>query len=328
MEEWKKQLANLIRTPDELKKILDLSDNECNEIKKVVDVYRMSITPYYASLIDPKDNECPIRKMIIPNIHELDDTMSSPNLEKEKEYETILGLREEYNGKATVLLTYMCPNYCRHCFRKYWVGKSNRTLSKDQIDDILNAIRNKTAIKEVCISGGEPLMVDDATIEHILCGLTKINHVKIVRVFSRIPIILPQRITEKLVEVLKKYPILYFCTHFNHKKELTSIAIESCKKLINAGIPVLNQTVLLKGINDNTETMKELLWELILNKIKPFYLYHCVKTTGTAHLVTPVEIGTEIIKKLYGEMSALAIPLYTVPLYGSKVLAMPNYEIH
>ena len=324
MEEWKYQVAHAIKTSSQLSEYVDLSEKEKEDIDKVIGVYKMSITPYYAGLMDKFDHNCPIRKMIIPSLLEFNGDFS-PNIEKENSYEEVPGFRQEYKDKCTILLTYVCPNYCRYCFRKFWVGKNNRTLSNAQIDAIIDRILNDENIQEVCISGGEPLVVDDEKIKYLLDKIKSIDHVKVVRLFTRSLVFMPQRITQNLVETLRLYPTLYVCTHFNHPKEITEEAEMACKRLIENGIPVLNQSVLLKGVNDSTEVMRQLLWKLIQIKVKPFYLYHCINTTGTHYLVTKLSVGTEIIRDLYCHMSALAIPLYIAPLYDGKVLLMPDY---
>lgn len=322
--EWQYQVSHTIRTVDELSQIINLSIEEKEAIDRVSPLFKMSITPYYASLMDKDDVNCPIRKMIIPNSLEL-DCDAGPNLEKERVFEELPGYRQEYSDKCTILLTYICPNYCRYCFRKYWVGRDNRTLSYEQIDAIIKKIGREKEIVEVCISGGEPLIVDDNKIGYLLEKIASITHVKVVRLFTRSLVFMPQRITQNLCDTLKKYPTLYVCTHFNHPKELTPLSKSACLMLVNNGIPVLNQSVLLKGVNDSVETMKELLWQLVQIKVKPLYLYHCINTMGNHHLITKVSVGTDIIKELYNNMSALAIPLYIASFYDGKVLLMPDY---
>ncbi len=328
---WKEQLRRTIRTPRELTDYIELTEEEILNIERIIKKYPMAITPYYASLMDKKNRNCPIRKMAIPVESEI-DLSNLPDFEKEKEFigkekkpeESMVGLRREYNGKATILTTMRCQSYCRHCFRKYWLG-SNETLSMAQIGEVVREIKEDKEIKEICISGGDPLVLPDNHLREVIFGLRDIPHVEVVRLYSRAPVNLPQRITSELIDILQEHPTLYFCTHFNHPKELTSQAMGACRNLVNHGIPVLNQAVLLKGVNDDTETMKELLWGLVKNKVKPFYLQHCIKQTGNDHLVTKVDVGTNIIRDLYCHMSAIAIPLYDVILYGGKALMMPDY---
>lgn len=330
---WQEQLRRTIRTPQELAEFIDLTADEMADIVETTKSYPMAITPYYASLMDKKDRACPIRIMAVPNKLEILAAQSLPDFEKEKEFvkgsnpeASLVGLRQEFDGKATILTTMMCQSFCRHCFRKYWLGRSNATLSLDHAQQAVEEIARTPSIKEICISGGDPLVLPDLYLDRIVTALGKIPHVEVVRLYSRTPVTMPQRITPQLIEILKKHPTLYFCTHFNHPKELTEESTRACRALVNNGIPMLNQAVLLKGVNDNSDTMKDLLWGLVKNKIKPFYLQHCIRQTGSDHLVTSVSAGTDIIRDLYCHVSAIAIPLYDVILYGGKALMMPDYR--
>jgi lysine 2,3-aminomutase len=322
---WQEQLRNTIKNVEGLAPYIHLTEQEIQDMGKVSETYKMSITPYYASLMDKDNPNCPIRKMVLPDIREIENPLSIPDMDKEASFEETQGLRQEFKEKCTILLTFMCPNYCRYCFRKYWVGRDNRILTYSQIDKIIESIQSNKNIEEVCLSGGDPLTLSNEYLDYVLTKIKSVEHIKVVRIFTRVPVFLPQRITSGLIKVLKKYPSLYLCTHFNHPKEITPESIKACRELVDNGIPVLNQTVLLKGVNDNSEVMRDLLWRLVSNKIKPFYLYHCIKTMGNDHLVTKVDVGQKILKDLYCHMSALAIPLYIVPLYEGKALVMPEY---
>jgi lysine 2,3-aminomutase len=324
-KDWQWQLANSVKTPGQLKKYINLPKKKLQSISKVIELYKMSITPYYASLMDKNDPNCPIRKMVLPDSAELKNIPIIPDSEKEKSYEKTVGLRQEFKEKCTILLTLMCPNYCRYCFRKYWVGRTNTFLSFKQIDDVIKEIRKNKKIEEVCISGGDPLILPDRYIDYVLTKLKSIKHVGAVRLYTRTLAFLPQRITDNLIKILKKHPTLYVCTHFNHPKELTTEAMKACRKIVDSGIPIFNQSVLLKGVNDDSKVMKDLFWGLVKNKVKPLYLQHCIKTMGNDHLVTKVNKGKEIIEDLYCHMSVLGIPLYDVILYSGKVLVMPDY---
>jgi lysine 2,3-aminomutase len=322
---WQWQLQNAIKTPEQLSKYINLTKKEFQDIKKVTETYKMSITPYYASLMDKDDPDCPIRKMVLPVITELENIPQIPSPEREESFEKVTGLRQEFKEKCTILLTLMCPNYCRYCFRKYWVGKMNNVLTYEQIDKVIKTINDNKDIEEVCVSGGDPLMLSDEYIDYVLTKLKTVKHLGAVRLYTRTLAFLPQRITDNLVKVLKKHPTLYVCTQFNHSKELTKEAMTACRKIVDNGVPIYNQSVLLKGVNDNSKIMRELLWGLVKNKVKPLYLQHCIKTMGNDHLVTKIDVGQKIIKDLYCRMSALGIPLYDVILYSGKVLMMPDY---
>lgn len=322
---WHWQLQNAIKTPEQLSKFINLNEKEYKEIEKITGTYKMSITPYYASLMDKDNPDCPIRKMVIPVMAELENTPQIPSSEKEESFEKVTGLRQEFKEKCTILLTLMCPNYCRYCFRKYWVGRMNNVLTYEQIDEVVKAIDDNKQIEEVCISGGDPLMLSDEYIDYVLTKLRTVKHLGAVRLYTRTLAFLPQRITDNLVRVLKKHPTLYVCTHFNHPKELTEEAMAACRKIVDNGMPIYNQSVLLKGVNDNSKVIRELFWGLVKNKVKPLYLQHCIKTMGNDHLVTKIDVGQKIIKDLYCHMSVLGIPLYDVILYSGKVLMMPDY---
>jgi len=322
---WKLQLRNSIKTVEQLAKYINLTEKEKHNIEEVIKTYRMSITPYYASLMDKNDPNCPIRKMVLPNIKEIKTPPDIPDFDKEESFEQVPGLRQEFKEKCTILVTLMCPNYCRYCFRKYWVGRINNVLTHKQIDKVVEVINKNKNIEEVCISGGDPLILSDDYIDYVLLKLKKVKHLGAVRLYTRTLAFLPQRITDNLVKIFKKYPTLYVCTHFNHPKELTNEAMQACRKIADNGIPIFNQSVLLKGINDNSKVMKSLLWGLVKNKVKPLYLQHCIKTMGNNHLVTKISVGQKIIKELYCHMSVLGIPLYDVILYSGKVLMMPDY---
>lgn len=322
---WQWQLQNVIKTPEQLLKYINLTEKEYKDIKKITETYKMSITPYYASLMDKDNPNCPIRKMVLPVMAELENTPQIPSSEKEESFEKVTGLRQEFKEKCTILLTLMCPNYCRYCFRKYWVGRMNNVLTYEQIDEVVKAINDNKQIEEVCVSGGDPLMLSDEYIDYVLTKLKTVKHLGAVRLYTRTLAFLPQRITANLVKVIKKHPTLYVCTHFNHPKELTEEAMSACRKIVDNGMPIYNQSVLLKGVNDNSEVMRELFWGLVKNKVKPLYLQHCIKTMGNDHLVTKIDVGQKIIKDLYCHMSVLGIPLYDVILYSGKVLMMPDY---
>src|SRR4030042_261001 len=197
-KKWHWQLKNSIKTGEQLAKYINLTDKEKRDIKKVTETYKMSITPYYASLMDKNDSNCPLRRMVIPNIAELDSPPAIPDPNKEKSFEKATGLRQEFKEKCTILLTLMCPNYCRHCFRKYWVGRVNSVLTNRQIDEVVKKINSNKNIEEVCISGGDPLILSNDRIDYVLTKLKKIKHVDVVRLYTRTLVFLPQIITDNL----------------------------------------------------------------------------------------------------------------------------------
>lgn len=333
MEKWKTELSNLITTIDELKKYIKIPDGELDSIGIGNGIFPLMITPYYARVLSSLPENHPLFKCILPSSLEKESVDFLPDFEKEEEFSHgIKGLRIELSGRATIITTQFCPNHCRYCFRKYYVNIGHGTLIPSDIDKIVEYIRDDGTITEVCLSGGEPLSLPDKTIKYLITAFASIPHVKVMRVFTRMLAVLPMRITSELVNILKSFPTLYVIGHFDHKDELTNEAIMACRALSDNGVPVFSSTVLLKGINDSAKVLGDLFTTCVQNKIKPLYLYHCVPAMGVKHFMTTVELGTDIIAELYSTLSALCIPLYTVPLLGSKALAMPcmkeKYEKH
>ena len=324
MEEWKHELGNLISTVSELRRYVAIPDSELDSISVGSIIFPLMITPYYARLLSTLPQGHPLFKCILPSAIEKKSVELLPNFKKEEEFSHgIKGLRIELNGRATIIMTQFCPNHCRYCFRKYYVNIGKGTLTLSDIDKVVEYIRNDEATTEVCLSGGEPLVSSDETLEYLFTAMSSIQHVKVMRIFTRSLAVLPMRITQNLVKILKIFPTLYIIGHFDHKDELTEDTIRACRTLTDNGIPVVSSTVLLKGVNDSAQALGDLFTKCVQNKIKPLYLYHCVPAMGVKHFMTTVELGTEIIADLYSNMSALSIPLYAVPLLGSKALAMP-----
>lgn len=324
MEKWQNELSNLITTVDDLRKYVSISDDKLEGIGIGNEIFPMMITPYYANLLSKLPEKHPLINCILPAAIEKESIGNLPNFQKEEEFSHgIKGLRVELSGRATIITTQFCPNHCRYCFRKYYVNIGRATLGKDDIDRIVEYIKNDISITECCLSGGEPLILSDDILEYLITELASIPHVKIMRIFSRAFAVLPDRFTENLLRILKIFPTLYMIAHFDHADELTEDSIRACRLLADNGIPVFSSTVLLKNINDSAQILGDLFQKCLQNKIKPFYLYHCVPAMGVKHFMTEVDVGTKIIEELYAKLSALCIPLYTVPLVGEKALAMP-----
>ena len=324
MENWKAELSNLITTVDELKKYITIPDDELDSIGIGNGIFPLMITPYYARVLSSLPQDHPLFKCILPSAVEKESVEFLPNFKKEEEFSHgIKGLRIELSGRASIIATHFCPNHCRYCFRKYYVNIGHGTLTLSDFDKIIEYIQDDKTITEVCLSGGEPLTLPDSTLEYLFTAMASIPHVKVMRIFTRVLAVLPSRITPELVNILKSFPTLYIIAHFDHKDELTKETIKASRALSDNGIPVFSSTVLLKGINDSAQILGDLFSTCVQNKIKPLYLYHCVPAMGVKHFMTTVELGTDIIAELYSTMSALSIPLYTVPLLGSKALAMP-----
>ncbi|MBN2300644.1 MAG: lysine 2,3-aminomutase [Acholeplasmataceae bacterium] len=327
---WKWQTSNRIRTANDLKKYMSLTRDEEDTILKVLGKLRMAITPYYLTLIDPNDPKCAIRQQAIPlgsemikGVNDIYDPLA------EDHDSPVPGLTHRYPDRVLFLITDMCSTYCRHCTRRRFAGHKDAELKVEQIDRAIEYIRNHEAINDVLLSGGDAFMVSDERIEYILKKLREIDHVQVIRFGTRTPVVMPQRVTEKLVNILKKYHPIWVNTHFNHPNEITPESKKAIDMLADAGIPVGNQSVLLRGINDCVHIMRKLVKGLIAIRVRPYYLYQCDLSVGIEHFRTSVSKGIEIIEGLRGHISGIAVPTFVIdaPGGGGKIPVMPNYVI-
>ncbi len=327
---WNWQVKNRITSVDELLKYIDLEEDEISSINSVLEQFRMAITPYYLTLINPENKTDPVRLQAVPSInelsigvHDLDDPLF------EDGDSVVPGLTHRYPDRVLFLITDMCSMYCRHCTRRRFAGQQDSGYKLDNVDKAIEYIKNHKAVNDVLLSGGDALLVSDSRLEYIISELRKIEHVGVIRIGSRTPVVMPQRITPELVSMLKKYHPIWFNTHFNHSKEITTEAVHAVELLANAGIPVGNQSVLLKGVNDCVNIMKNLVKRLIEIRVRPYYIYQCDLSKGIAHFRTPVSKGIEIIEGLRGHISGIAVPTFVVdaPGGGGKIPVMPNYVI-
>ena len=328
--DWKWQFKNRITSVDRLSEIISLSENEKKDVLVCLEGFRMAITPYFASLIDPDDRACPIRMQTVPSLYEtrvLQWERKDP-LNEESD-SPVPGIVHRYPDRVLFLVTRQCATYCRHCIRKRHVGEEDFVIGKAEKERAMEYIASIPRIRDVLISGGDPLTISDDNLEDIISGLRSIEHVEIIRIGTRVPVTLPMRITPALLAMLKKYQPIWINTHFNHPCELTAESIKACEDIIDAGIPLGNQSVLLKNINDNTETMKELLLKLVKARIRPYYIYQCDLCEGIGHFRTRVETGIEILKSLTGNISGYAIPKFVIdaPNGGGKVPVNPEYVV-
>jgi len=328
--DWKWQLRNRIETVEELRRHMALTEEEEQGIKTCLNTLRMAITPYYLSLIDPNDPDDPIRKQAIPTSHELE--RSSCDCEDplhEDADSPVPGLTHRYPDRVLLLVTDQCSMYCRHCTRRRFAGQQDEALPMQHINKAIQYIERTPVIRDVLISGGDPLLLSDEKLEQIIKRLRAIPHVEIIRIGSRVPVVLPQRITPQLVEMLKKYHPIWLNTHFNHPKEITKESKKACDLLANAGIPLGNQTVLLRGVNDCLYVMKKLMHDLVKLRVRPYYIYQCDLSMGLKHFRTKVSKGIEIIEGLRGHTSGFAVPTFVIdaPGGGGKIPVMPNYQI-
>ena len=328
--DWKWQVRNRIETVEELKRHIHITPEEEEGIRRCLGTLRMAITPYYLSLIDLDDPNDPIRRQAIPTANELHQSAADLLDPLHEDTDSpVKGLTHRYPDRVLLLVTDQCSMYCRHCTRRRFAGQTDQAVPVDQIDRCIEYIRNHPEVRDVLISGGDPLVMSDERLEHVISELRKIEHVEIVRIGSRTPVVMPQRITPELCAMLKKYHPIWLNTHFNHPKEVTEESKRACAMLADAGVPLGNQTVLLAGVNDCVYTMKKLMHELVKMRVRPYYIYQCDLSMGLEHFRTPVSKGIEIIEALRGHTSGFCVPTFVVdaPGGGGKTPVMPNYVI-
>lgn len=328
--DWRWQITHRITTIDQLKEVINFTPDEEQGVERCLRTLRMAITPYYATLMDARNPNCPIRRQAVPTIHEThksDYDLQDP-LHEEVD-SPVPGITHRYPDRVLLLVTDQCSMYCRHCTRRRLAGNTDRALPDTRIEQAINYIRGTPVIRDVLISGGDPLCLPNHKLEHILARLRSIPHVEVIRIGSRTPVVLPRRITDKLVQMLAKYHPLWLNTHFNHPRELTPEAKEACAKLANAGIPLGNQSVLLKGVNDCPHTIKKLMQGLVKARVRPYYMYQCDLAEGIEHFRTSVARGIEIMELLRGHTSGFAVPTYVIdaPGGGGKIPVNPQYLI-
>ena len=328
--DWKWQVRNRIESVDELKKYIPLTKEEEDGVARCLETLRMSITPYYLSLMDEKNPNDPIRKQAVPISLELHRSASDQEDPLHEDGDSpVPGLTHRYPDRVLLLMTDQCSMYCRHCTRRRFAGQTDAAVSTSQIDGAIEYIRNTPQVRDVLLSGGDALLISDDKLEYTIKRLREIPHVEVIRIGSRVPVVMPQRITEDLVNMLKKYHPIWLNTHFNHPSEITEESKKACELLANAGIPLGNQSVLLAGVNDCMHVMKKLVNDLVKIRVRPYYIYQCDLSMGIEHFRTPVAKGIEIIEGLRGHTSGYCVPTFVVdaPGGGGKTPVMPNYVI-
>ncbi|HKJ26252.1 MAG TPA: lysine 2,3-aminomutase [Anaerolineales bacterium] len=327
--DWRWQLSNRLNSVEELSTILNLTPDEVEGLS-ASDLFRVDITPYFASLIDPEDPNCPVRMQVIPTSKELIpfEAEMVDHLGEEK-MSPVPGLVHRYPDRVLMLVTTHCASYCRFCTRSRIVGDSEAQFSREDYRRQIEYIAAHPQVRDVLISGGDALTLPVKVLESILQGLREIPHIEVIRIGSRVPIFLPQRITEDLTEMLKQYHPLWMNLHFNHPKEITPEVETALARLANAGIPLGCQTVLMAGINDCPNIMLALMHKLVRNRVRPYYLFQADLVHGAGHFRTPVAKGIEIIEALRGHTSGFAVPVFSIdaPEGGGKVPLSPNYLI-
>ena len=328
--DWHWQVKNRVETLEDLKKYLNLTEEEEEGVRRTLGHLRMAITPYYLSLIDLNDPFDPIRRQAVPTAHELE---SAPYEAADPLHEDtdspVKGLTHRYPDRVLFLVTDQCSMYCRHCTRRRFAGQTDCAVPMAQIEKCIEYIRQHEEVRDVLLSGGDALMLGDGLLERIIAELRTIEHVEIIRIGSRTPVVCPQRITPELCAMLKKYHPIWVNTHFNHPNEITPEAAAACARLADAGIPLGNQSVLLAGVNDCVHVMKKLVNELVYIRVRPYYIYACDPSLGLSHFRTPVSKGIEIMEGLRGHTSGLCVPTFVVdaPGGGGKTPVMPTYLI-
>jgi len=327
--DWRWQLSNRVSTVEEIGRVLNLTDDERAGLS-YTDKFRVDITPYFLSLIDPDDPNDPIRRQVIPTDceHEAFTAMMEDSLAEDR-HSPVPGLVHRYPDRVLMLVTTQCASYCRYCTRSRIVGDPSQNFNRHEHEAQLEYLRRTPQVRDVLISGGDGLILAPKLLESIIRGIREIPHIEIIRIGSRVPVFLPQRIDDELCEMLAKYHPLWMNLHFNHPHELTPEVARACDKLTRAGIPLGNQSVLLAGVNDCVHIMRALVHKLVEFRVRPYYIYQCDLVEGSGHFRTPVGKGIEIMEGLRGHTSGYAVPTYVVdaPGGGGKIPVMPNYLI-
>lgn len=323
MELWQQLLKQSVCSADQLVEKFGIK----KEVAEKLDVFfQARINPYYLSLIRyPGD---PIWLQAVPDEVELYDLDASDDPLNEESMSPVPNITHRYPDRALFLTTSQCGLYCRFCTRKRKVGDASK-INMRELESAFNYLEQHTEISDVILSGGDPLMLTDAMLEKILSRLRSISHIQIIRLGTKMPCVLPQRITPQLCEMIKKYHPIYVNTHFNHPWEITEESKKACEMLVNAGVPVGCQTVLLKGVNDDPEVMKDLMKKLLAIRVRPYYIYQADLTKGANHFRTPIDVGLEIMDKLRGHISGLAVPYFVIdaPGGGGKIPLLPEYVL-
>ena len=327
--DWHWQLRNSFTTAEAISRVMTLTDDEVSTINRLKNRLPLRITPYYLSLIYDSEPGTPLRRTMIPTGSELlitDEEQSDPL--DEMGSSPVPGIIHRYPDRALFTVTQFCSSYCRYCTRSHSVGKLGH-LTKTELDRAFRYLEEHTEIRDVIISGGDPLTMNDSRLEYLLSNLRSIKHIEILRIGTKVPVVLPQRITPGLVSMLRRYNPLFMSLHFTHPDELTPETRKACEMLADAGIPLGSQTVLLKGINDDPAVMKSLMQKLLTVRVRPYYIYQCDLIPGSSHFRTTVEKGIDIIENMRGHTSGYAVPQFVIdaPGGGGKIPILPAYVV-
>ena len=327
--DWRWQLSHRLNAIEDFEGVINLTENEKRALGEH-GLFRVDITPYFASLINPDDAHDPVRRQVIPTYREISTfTGMMEDSLSEDAHSPVPGLVHRYPDRALMLVTTQCASYCRYCTRGRIVGDPSATFSREELDAQIDYLKRTPQIRDVLLSGGDPLVLAPKVLENILTRLREVPHLEIVRIGSRVPVFMPMRITDELCNMLRKFHPLWINIHVNHPNEITKELAEACAKMADAGIPLGNQSVLLAGINDCVHIQRRLVQDLVYMRVRPYYLYICDLVEGAGHFRTPVSKGIEIIEGLRGHTSGFAVPTFVVdaPGGGGKIPVMPNYLI-
>jgi lysine 2,3-aminomutase len=326
--DWKWQFRNRVTTLAELEKLFPLAAEEREALREVLREFRFAITPYYLSLVDPHDPADPLRLQAVPSVAEfLDSNVGEEDPLAEEKFSPVPGISHRYPDRCLLIATNACALYCRYCTRKRIMHEAEAPMPRSALKAMVDYIARTPAIRDVVVSGGDPLTWSTTRLEELLSELRAIPHLEIIRIGSRVPVTLPQRITPGLCAMLERHGPIWINVHFNHPREVTADAALACDRLMRCGIPVNNQSVILRGVNDDPVTMKSLVQALMRIKVRPYYVYHCDPIRGAEHFRTTVAKGLEIIESLRGHTSGLAVPTYVLDLPGGggKIPLQPQY---
>ncbi len=328
--DWRWQIANRITTVETLKEVVPLSPEEEQGVGKATQILRMAITPYFATLIDRDDPNCPIRQQAVPTSQETDfDEADMLDPLDEDADSPAPGVTHRYPDRVMWAVTDRCSMYCRHCTRRRYAGNTDGHRPQPEIEEALDWLARKPEVRDVLVSGGDPLLLSDEYLAYLLEELRKIPHVEIIRLGTRVPVVLPQRITQKLVDTIRQYHPVWLNTQFNHPNEITPETQRAFALMADAGIPLGNQSVLLRGINDCPLVMRKLVHGLLQMRVRPYYVYQCDLSPGIGHFRSTVSSGIQVIESLRGHTSGLAVPTFVVdaPGGGGKIPLNPQYLI-
>ena len=327
--DWRWQLSHRINTVEEFEQVLPVTDSERKALNST-GLFRVDITPYFASLIDPNDPADPIRKQVVPIADEMQPftAMMEDSLAEDR-HSPVPGLVHRYPDRVLMLVTTQCASYCRYCTRSRIVGDPAQTFNRQEFEMQIEYLKRTPQVRDVLLSGGDPLVLAPKILEELLTRLREIPHIEIVRIGTRVPVFMPMRVTQEMCDMLARFHPLWLNIHVNHPNEITLELAEACDRMSRAGIPLGNQSVLLAGVNDCVHIQRDLVQKLVRIRVRPYYLYQCDLVEGSGHFRTPVAKGIEIIEGLRGHTSGYAVPQFIVdaPGGGGKIPVMPNYQI-